>query len=249
MSAAFSVKIDGQLVEIDEKDIWTKPSVNKPIIKHDGVRRLMVKAGIKVESLEVIITPTETNGMRTAFLATGSNADGRRAFAVGEADAANLQPNSVAAKFPTVMATSADGWSDSPRTGHSWSTPPLPHRRRRTTCLVSPAPTPTSRLLVGASPLEHGGDQEHDWQPQAHGGTGQGGGSLPRDTLSREQHPGHGGRHWSHDGPCVPPMPPEQRHYRHQGQWEGHSGQADPEPQSDPPGKRNHHRHISGRER
>ncbi len=104
MSAAFSVKIDGQLVEVDEKDIWTKPSVNKPIIKHDGVRRLMVRAGIKVESLEVVIAPSESNGMRTAFLAIGTNADGRRAFAVGEADAANLTPNSVAAKFPTVMA-------------------------------------------------------------------------------------------------------------------------------------------------
>ncbi len=78
--------------------------MQKPIIKHDGVRRLMVKAGIKMEELRLVISPTSDNGMRTAFLAIGTNAEGRRACAIGEADAANLTPNSVAARFPTVMA-------------------------------------------------------------------------------------------------------------------------------------------------
>jgi hypothetical protein len=104
MSAVFTITIDGKQVAVDEKDIWTKSGVGKPIIRHDGVRRLMLKAGVKVERLDLVITPTTDNGMRTAFLAVGTNADGRRAFAIGEADSANLQPNSVAEKFPTVMA-------------------------------------------------------------------------------------------------------------------------------------------------
>ncbi len=102
--SAYTVKIDGQQVQIPESDIWTKPGLAKPIIKHDGVRRLMVRAGVKVESLELVISPTTDNGMRTAFVAVGVNTDGRRAFGVGESDSSNLQPNSVAAKFPTVMA-------------------------------------------------------------------------------------------------------------------------------------------------
>jgi hypothetical protein len=57
---SFSVKIDGQVVEVPDSDIWTKAGIHKPIIKHDGVRRLMVKAGIKVESLEVVISPPRT---------------------------------------------------------------------------------------------------------------------------------------------------------------------------------------------
>ncbi len=104
MSAVFHVTIDGQQVEIDGKDIWTKPGVQKPIIRHDGVRRLMVKAGVKVEEVRLIISPTTDNTMRTAFLAIGTNAEGRRAFAIGEGDTTNLQPNSVASRFPTVMA-------------------------------------------------------------------------------------------------------------------------------------------------
>jgi hypothetical protein len=104
MNTQYVVKIDGQMVSIDEREIWTKPGVSKPIIRHDGVRRLMAQAGVKLESLELVINPTQGNGMRTAFLATGTNAEGRRAFAIGEADTANLQPNSIASRFPTVMA-------------------------------------------------------------------------------------------------------------------------------------------------
>jgi hypothetical protein len=64
----------------------------------------MVKAGISIEGIDPIIIPNGDNGSRTAFLAVGTNADGRRAFAIGESDPSNLTPNTVAAKYPTIMA-------------------------------------------------------------------------------------------------------------------------------------------------
>jgi len=42
--------------------------------------------------------------MRIAFLASGTNAEGRRAFAIGESDPSNLAPNSVASRYPTIMS-------------------------------------------------------------------------------------------------------------------------------------------------
>jgi len=98
------VKINGESYTIPQSDLWQKPGVDKDIITHDGVRRLMLKAGISIEKVEPIVMPINGNGSRIAFLASGVNADGRRSFAVGEADPSNLTPNTVAARYPTIMA-------------------------------------------------------------------------------------------------------------------------------------------------
>jgi len=98
------VNINGQSYTIPDSDIWRKPGCDKDIITHDGVRRLMMKAGITIEKVDPIVMPINGNGSRIAFLAAGTNADGRRSFAVGEADPSNLTPNSVAARYPTIMA-------------------------------------------------------------------------------------------------------------------------------------------------
>ena len=42
------VNINGEQYTIPESDLWSRPGVEKQIIKHDGVRRLMVKAGIAI---------------------------------------------------------------------------------------------------------------------------------------------------------------------------------------------------------
>jgi len=98
------VKINGESYTIPQSDLWQKPGVDKDIITHDGVRRLMLKAGITIEKVEPIVMPINGNGSRIAFLASGMNAEGRRSFAVGEADPSNLTPNTVAARYPTIMA-------------------------------------------------------------------------------------------------------------------------------------------------
>ena len=81
-----AVSVNGEQYTIPESDIWRKSGCDKDIIKHDGVRRLMVKAGITVEKVGPIVMSLGDSGVRIAFLASGTNAEGRRAFAVGEAD-------------------------------------------------------------------------------------------------------------------------------------------------------------------
>ena len=98
------VQINGEQYTIPESDIWRKSGCDKDIIKHDGVRRLMVKAGITVEKVEPIVMSLGDSGVRIAFLASGTNSEGRRAFAIGESDPSNLTPNTVAARYPTIMA-------------------------------------------------------------------------------------------------------------------------------------------------
>jgi len=98
------VNVNGEKYTIPDSDIWRKPGCQKEIITHDGVRKLMVRAGITVERTEPVVMPLAEGTVRIAFLAVGTNAEGRRAFAVGEADPNNLAPNTVAARFPTIMA-------------------------------------------------------------------------------------------------------------------------------------------------
>jgi len=98
------VNINGEVYTIPDSDIWRKPGVEKDIISHDGIRRLMLRAGITIEKVEPIVMPINGNGRRIAFLAVGTNAERRRSFAVGEADPSNLTPNSIAARYPTIMA-------------------------------------------------------------------------------------------------------------------------------------------------
>lgn len=98
------VNVNGEQYTIPESDIWRKPGCDKDIISHDGIRRLMLKAGITVESVEPIVMPINDSAVRIAFLASGVNAEGRRSFAIGESDPTNLAPNTVAARYPTIMA-------------------------------------------------------------------------------------------------------------------------------------------------
>ena len=104
MSRDYVVQVNGENYTIPQSDIWRKPGCDKDIISHDGIRRLMMKAGITVEKVEPIVMPISDSAVRIAFLASGTNAEGRRSFAVGESDPSNLQPNSVAARYPTIMA-------------------------------------------------------------------------------------------------------------------------------------------------
>lgn len=104
MSREYVVQVNGETYTIPPSDIWRKPGCEKDIIKHDGVRRLMVKAGIIVEKVEPIVMPLAESSVRIAFLATGMNSEGRRAFAIGESDPSNLAPNTIAARYPTIMA-------------------------------------------------------------------------------------------------------------------------------------------------
>jgi hypothetical protein len=104
MSKKHVVSINNQSYTIPESDLWQKPGIDKDIITHDGVRKLMLKAGITIDKVDPIVMPINGNGSRIAFLASGVNAEGRRSFAVGEADPSNLAPNTVASRYPTIMA-------------------------------------------------------------------------------------------------------------------------------------------------
>jgi hypothetical protein len=71
MMSKHVVKINGEQYTIPQSDLWQKPGVDKDIITHDGVRRLMLKAGISIEKVDPIVMPINGNGSRIAFLASG----------------------------------------------------------------------------------------------------------------------------------------------------------------------------------
>jgi len=104
MSREYTIDMNGEQYTIPQSDLWSRPGVEKDIISHDGIRRLMLKAGITVEKVEPIVMPISDSAVRIAFLVSGTNAEGRRTFAVGESDPSNLAPNTVASRYPTIMA-------------------------------------------------------------------------------------------------------------------------------------------------
>jgi hypothetical protein len=64
------VNVNGEDYTIPESDIWRKPGCQKEIITHDGVRKLMVRAGITVERTEPVVMPLAERKSRTRLTHT-----------------------------------------------------------------------------------------------------------------------------------------------------------------------------------
>jgi len=104
MSHKIVVKTNDCQYPVEPWEVMKAKGVSEPVIRHSAIQRLALETNIEMEDLRLIVSPAASNGMKSAFIAVGSNSEGRRAFATGEADATNIQSQTAATRYPILLA-------------------------------------------------------------------------------------------------------------------------------------------------
>jgi hypothetical protein len=98
------VTMNGKTYPIESWELLQIAGITAPILRHSAIQRLALETRIEIEELRLIINPATSNGQKCAFLALGTNAENRKAFATGEADPSSLQPGHTFTRYPVLIA-------------------------------------------------------------------------------------------------------------------------------------------------
>jgi hypothetical protein len=98
------VSMNGKTYPIESWELLQIAGITAPILRHSAIQRLALETRIEIEELRLIINPSTSNGQKCAFLALGTNAENRKAFATGEADPTTIQPGHAFTRYPVLVA-------------------------------------------------------------------------------------------------------------------------------------------------